>query len=408
MKKTFYGWYIVAGGFVLCFMGIGVIINTSSVFFKPVIDTYGFSRGDLSLYFTIAAVSMMVMAPFVGTLLERFDVRLVMGLSSAVMALAFMAYSRCTTLAQFYIVSVFLGLGSAGAHFIPVSMMLNNWFEEKRGLVMGIVYSSSAAGGFIFSPLVNWLIARFGWQESYLFLGILVAVTAVPISIFVMRARPGDVGLRPYGSSIEDSSAPRGESGLSLGESVRTTSFWLLGGMLFLLSVVSLGVQQHIIPYLTDIGHTPGFGAAMLALFMGMLVIGKIALGVLSDALGLKKAVVVIFIVYALTVATLFGARSATVAVVFALLFGFSNAAHTVLPPLLTAACLGPKHFALLFGIMNIFITLGSGVGMPLSGYIYDWSGSYFPAFGIYIACMLFCIALGTFALSRTPLKRSR
>ncbi len=77
------------------------------------IDTYGFSRGDLSLYFTIAAVSMMVMAPFVGTLLERFDVRLVMGLSSAVMALAFMAYSRCTTLAQFYAVSVFLGLGSA-------------------------------------------------------------------------------------------------------------------------------------------------------------------------------------------------------------------------------------------------------------------------------------------------------
>ncbi len=185
-------------------------------------------------------------------------------------------------------------------------MMLNNWFEEKRGLVMGIVYSSSAAGGFIFSPLVNWLIARFGWQESYLFLGILVAVTAVPISIFVMRARPGDVGLRPYGSSIEDSSAPRGESGLSLGESVRTASFWLLGGMPFFLSVVSLGVQQHIIPYLTDIGHTPGFGAAMLALFMGMLVIGKIALGALSDALGLKKAVLVIFLVYALTVATLF------------------------------------------------------------------------------------------------------
>ena len=399
-SRAFYGWWIVAGGFLLNMAGIGVAINCSSVFFKPVIETYGFSRGDLSLYFTIAALSMMAMAPFMGALLERYDVRPVMAVSTALMSASMASYSLCETLPQFYLVSVFFGIGSAGSHFIPVSMMINNWFVEKRGLAMGIVYAASAAGGVIFSPLTNWLITRYGWRMSYVILGAIVGLITVPVSAFVMRTRPADKGTQAYGGG--GAGPPAAAVGLSVGQSVRTGAFWLLGGMFFLLSTVSLGVQQHIIPYMTDVGHGAGFAAGMLALFMGVLIAGKIALGALCDRLGLKRAVVAIYAVYVLTVATLFGARAEWMAVLFAVLFGFSNAAHTVLPPLMTSACLGTKHFAALFGVMNIFITLGSGLGMPLSGYIYDWTASYFPAFGLYIGLIVLSTILGLASLRKS------
>ncbi len=62
-QKIFYGWWIVVGAFLLNFVGIGIIMNTMGVFNKPVAESLGFTRGGFTLYFTIAALSMMVMAP---------------------------------------------------------------------------------------------------------------------------------------------------------------------------------------------------------------------------------------------------------------------------------------------------------------------------------------------------------
>jgi len=131
----------------MCFMGIGIAINALGVFFKPVVSSLGFGRGEFSFYFTIAALVMTFFAPVVGKLLERFDIRVVMGVSATLLAGSFMLYSQCNTLRGFYLVSVLGGIGHAGSHIIPVSMAVNNWFEEKRGLAMGIVFSGTGLAG---------------------------------------------------------------------------------------------------------------------------------------------------------------------------------------------------------------------------------------------------------------------
>jgi MFS family permease len=125
-SRFFYGWWIVIGGFILHFIGIGIGINAIGVFFKPVVESLGFSRGDFSLYFTISALSMMLAAPFIGKLLEKIDVRIVMGVSTTLLAAGFALFSQCTTLTHFYLVAVIVGIGHAGSHIIPVSMMINN------------------------------------------------------------------------------------------------------------------------------------------------------------------------------------------------------------------------------------------------------------------------------------------
>lgn len=396
-----YGLWIVVGGFILNFCGIGIVINCSSIFFKPVIDTFGFSRGDLSLYFTIAAVSMMLAAPFVGKLLEKYDVRIIMGISTTLMAAMVVLFSQCRSLTQFYLVAFFMGIGSAGSHLIPVSMMINNWFRGKRGLAMGIVFAASALGGAVASPLTDWIIQQYGWQSSYIITGIVVGVLTIPISVLVMRTRPEDKGLRPYGETAEQIAVEEAPAGLTVGGYLKTGTFWLLAISFLLISVVCLGVQQHIVPYLIDLGYGSTFAAYMLTLYLAVLVPGKVAVGWLCDRAGLTKSWILILFILVLTTLALFGAKFIWLVILFAILFGLSNGVQTVVFPLMTSAYVPVKRFALMYGVLNIFITLGSGLGMPLSGYIHDLTGSYDPAWWLYIGLVVVAGILGVIALNK-------
>lgn len=398
--KIHYAWWIVVGSFFLNFAGIGIIMNSMGVFLKPVVEALGFTRGGFSLYFTIAALSMMVMAPVMGKLLERYNIRVIMTVCTTMMAASFAVFSQCRTLPQFYIAAVFLGIGSAGSHIIPVSMMITNWFIDKRGLAMGIVFSATGIGGLIFNPLANWIIINHSWQSAYLILGLIIAVASIPTAIFIVRARPSEKGLLPYGGEAalkQQTSAE--QEGLTAIRALKTSTFWLLALIILFIAIANMGVLHHIVPYFTDLGMSSTTAANLMSLHMGMLVIGKILVGGLADRLGLKKSYLLCMTGLALAIAILYGAQVFWIAVVFSVLFGFAIAVRTVLPPLMTAATLGQKHFAVIYGFLNIFTTLGSAVGVPLSGYIYDWTKSYHLAFALYIGLCAVSALAGVFAL---------
>lgn len=409
-KKTsgiFYGWWIVIGGFILHFIGIGIGINAIGVFFKPVVESLNFTRGDFSLYFTISALSMMLAAPFIGKLLEKLDVRLVMGVSTALLAGGFALFSQCRTLTHFYLVAVIVGVGHAGSHIIPVSMMINNWFVKRRGLAMGIVFSATGLGGLVFNPVANWLVLTYGWQQTYIILGALIAICCIPTAVLVMRRTPEEMELLPDGVATRDKKATaEAAAGLTLGQSVKLPIFWMLAGMILFLNALNMGIQQHLIPYLTDVGHSSTFAANIMAVYLGMTIAGKLILGRISDREGVVRGFVVFSIVLGVGIGILFGAKVAWVAVLFGVVYGFANAIQTVVPPLMTADGLGLKHYALIYGVMNIFSTLGAGLGMPISGYIYDATGSYGYAFVLYIVLTALALVLGIMAMKRARFAR--
>jgi sugar phosphate permease len=402
-QKIFYGWWIVVGSFFLNFAGIGIIMNSMGVFIKPVSESLGFSRGGFTLYFTIASLAMMIMAPVMGKLLERYNIRLIMTICTTMMAVSFALFSQCRTLTQFYIVAVFLGIGSAGSHIIPVSMMITNWFIDKRGLAMGIVFAATGVGGFIFNPLANWVIIHYGWQATYLTFGLIIGLISIPMALFIVRAKPSDSGLLPFGGEEALARQSLTEQGdLTATEALRNRAFWLLAIIIFLIAVANMGVLHHIVPYLTDLGFSSTAATTLMSLHMAMLVFGKVFVGGLSDRLGLLKSYLLCMIVLMISIALLYGANLMWVAIVFNILFGFSIAVRTVLPPLMTAHALGQKHFAVIYGFLNIFTTLGTAVGVPLSGFIYDWTKSYYLAFALYVGMCLIAAAAGVAVLMRT------
>ena len=401
--KIFYGWWIVVGSFLLNFAGIGIIMNSMGVFIKPVSESLNFTRGGFTLYFTVAALSMMVLAPIMGKLLERYDIRVIMTICTTMMAVSFALFSQCRTLTQFYIVALFLGIGSAGSHIIPVSMMITNWFIDKRGLAMGIVFAATGVGGLIFNPLANWIILHYSWQAAYLMFGIIIGVLSIPTAIFIVSVKPSDKGLLPYGGEKAMNQQSQVEQGgLTVTEALRDSGFWLLAIIILLIAVANMGVLHHIVPYLTDIGFSSTTATALMSLHMTMLIFGKILTGGLADRMGLLKSYLLCMAGLMVAIALLYGAKLMWVAVVFNVLFGLFIAVRTVLPPLMTARVLGQKHFGVIYGFLNVFTTLGTAVGVPLSGFIYDWTKSYRMAFALYIVLCLIAAAAGIFLLTRT------
>lgn len=230
---------------------------------------------------------------------------------------------------------------------------------------------------------------------------------ATPTAVILMRKQPEDMGLYPDGMPAPVGGEPEAATGYTLGEFVKTSTFWLLAIMIFFLNTLNVGVQQHLIPYLTDLGHSSTFAANIMALYLGMTVVGKLSLGRISDKKGLAPGLVIFCGVLAFGIAILFGARIVAVAIIWGIIYGIGNAVQTVIPPLMTAACAGLKHFALIYGVMAIFQTFGSGLGMPLSGYLYDWRGNYNLAFGLYVVMCILAAVFGVLALRRAQFKQA-
>ncbi|PKN96412.1 MAG: hypothetical protein CVU43_20865, partial [Chloroflexi bacterium HGW-Chloroflexi-5] len=246
LNVGFYGWYIVAAGFILNFIGIGIAFNALGIFFKPVVEELGFSRGDFSMYFTIAALSMTFAAPVIGKLIEKFNIRIVVGISTTLLGISFALLSQCVTITHFYILSIFVGIGHAGSHIIPVSTMINNWFRVKRGLAMGIVFTATGLGGMISNPVGNWLIINYGWRETYIILGAIIALISTPVALFFLKKSPEEMGQTPDGLPEAQRQQDGALEGLSLGEFAKTGTFWLIAFTVLLINIVNVGVQQHL------------------------------------------------------------------------------------------------------------------------------------------------------------------
>lgn len=403
-KKKFYGWKIVIAGIVLNFMGVGIGINAIGVFFKPVVNDMGFSRGDFSLYFTILALTMTFASPLLGKLLEKFSTKVVMGISSFILAFSFAAYSQCNSLTEFYIVSFFVGLGHAGTHIIPVSMLITNWFDKKRGLVMGIVFTATGLGGLVFSPVANILIENYGWRLTYLILGIAIGSLCIPAAL-IMKRTPDDVGQYPDGADAPGENDVETElTGLTLSQALKSPVFWFLAIMIFFIDAQAMGIQQHLVPYLTDIKYSSTFAAGLLGFYLGMIAVGKIMLGYISDHYGIKWGFIIFTGFLILSLIFLYKAEYMIFVILFAIAFGFGNAVITVSLPLMTSECFGLKHYAVIFGMLTIANALGAAVGMPVVGYLYDSTGSYNSAITISLVITIIALLLGIVAMNRSSL----
>ena len=385
-EKTFYGWTIVAVSFFVNLILFGLSIHAFTTLVKPIEDDFGWSRKAISAAMAFGSLSMAIAAPFVGGLIDRIGARFVMPAGAGIIGVCCLLLSRMENLIHFYVLYGIAGVGQAAAGVIPVSLVISNWFHVKRGRALGVAMVGTGLGGTVFVPVVTWIIVNWDWRTAYAFAGWMIFLT-IPMTLGFIRTRPSEKGLLPDGGIVSRNEVEE-IVGLSVKEAVRTTSFWLIGVMMFLYGALSLGMVVHLMSYLTDVGHSAGAAALIFSVMTGLAIVGKVGTGFIADRWGLRRAVALTYALMITGILLVLGARSLLMAYAFAVVYGFSWGAPLLINPALTAESMGLRQFGAIFGILTLINTVGGATGAILGGLIYDATQSYVPVFILFALCM--------------------
>ncbi|MFJ7696638.1 MFS transporter [Lysinibacillus fusiformis] len=402
-KGIFYGWWIVVGCvFIMTFI-YAPIVNLVSLYTVPVTEDLGIGRTEFMTYYTVMALVSMVVCPIAGKLMRKMDIRIYLTLFSILGATSYIGFSFATNIVHFYIFAVLMGAALAGAAIIPSPVLITNWFNEKRGLCLGIALSGSGLGGVILSPITNWLITDFGWRMSYLMTGIAMLVIIVPFTLFIIRFSPADKGLLPFGEMKSQNSVTNIVDGVTQKEAFKSVSFWALCIAIVVGGIVVNGMIINLGPYLTDIGGTAKQAALLLSLGSAMVIVGKLLVGRLYDQLGIM--IMLVFICGSALVSFVFVLHAILTipGILYSIFTGFGATAVTVTPAFLTSSLFGEKEFSAKFGTVSLFSSLGAAITPIVSGAIYNINHSYILLINVLMILSIVLFALFLLAIKTKP-----
>ena len=247
------GWRVV----VVCHLGVlvgfaTVFIYSFSLMVKPLQEEFGWNRGQISQAFSLAAISVAICSPFMGKLFDRFEPRKIIAAFMAAFGLGLASLAWLTPhLSQFYLSAVLIGVAGSGTYQLGYARIVTNWFERRLGAALSIVVAGSGAGSFIVPPLVQHLIATYGWRHTYLLLSGLPLLIGAPLTLLFARS-PRIHATRKTGNVVALES-----SGATWRQAIVSRKFLLLALGVCCVSLSENGALAHLVPMLSDRGSMP-------------------------------------------------------------------------------------------------------------------------------------------------------
>lgn len=409
--SIFYGWWMVLFCCLAMAAGPILITGTFSIFVKPLAETFGWSRGDISFGFSLVAFIIAFYAPLLGILIDRLGPRVVIMSGAVIFGAGFCSFwFLSNSLWQFYGIYLLTAFGGASLTSLPFATIISRWFSQQRGLALGFMGTGVFLGGMYAPPLVTHIILTYGWRWAYVTLGVIIWCVALPISAFLLMDRPEQKGLQPFGeggtekSPTIDSHAS-GHS-MTVTEARKTLSFWCMAVSFALLSAVSHAAITHFAPLLTDKGLSPQQAATALMVLSAMGVLGRIIAGYLVDRFPAHLVSAGLFLGVVIGLIAGFGADELPQALIFAAMIGLGFGAETDLMPYLIAQHFGLASFGRIFGWIYGAFAFGGMLGPLLMGKTFDATGSYHLALTILIpATILSAVLMLPLGIRRLPIK---
>ena len=400
----YYGWLIVAAAFVMLFFSTGIGFYSFSVFLIPLERSFEASRTAISGVNSFVAIMGGFAAPATGALLHSLGPRIVIGGGAILTGGAFLLLSKSTELWHLYVLGILLGTGLSATTLVPAQSLVANWFAKKRGTAMGITMMGVAVGGIVFSPLAHHLIETFDWRQTYVLFGLAIPVVIVPLAVLVIRRSPEELGLRADGEVVDGT--PDSEPlGLTVAESLRTVSFWLLFSVQFFMTMAIGIVTAHIVAIVTASGFGTAVGdttarlegARTTSYFLAASIPGRILCGSLAERFSKRGVMAAAYVVLIASGLTLMRLESFGTLYAFVILYGLGLGVVVVFP-LLVADNFGLKAFSTLIGIMNVPFTLGAALGFVSAAKLFDVTGSYSSVLSMQMSLFALCAVLALLA----------
>jgi MFS family permease len=393
--------------------------SSQGVMIVPIEEDLGWSRTVTSLAISVNLVIYGVTAPFAAALMERFGVRRI-----AIGALALLSLGTGLTAVMtaswqlVFLWGVLVGLGTGSTALVFGALVANRWFTKRRGLVVGIFGAAWATGQLAFLPLFARIIEHQGWRYASLTVAMLSAAL-IPVVAIVMRDRPSDVGLAPYGADampeVETNTSQSGWRAAAgaltiLREAARTRAFWLLAITFAICGWTTNGIiSSHFVPAMHDHGVTATTAASLLVIVGIFDIVGTVGSGWLTDRFDPR---VLLGIYYGLrgvaliALPILIGPDIQPPLLLVMVLFGLDWVA--TVPPTVTLCreIYGVDRGAIVFGWVFASHMVGAAVAAAVSGWIRVSAGDYATAWWL-AGILAFVAAALSLAISR-PGQRSR
>ena len=409
--KIHYGWVMVGVTFLSALISAGTV-GAPGVFIVPLQHEFGWTTAEISSALSIRFVLFGLMAPFAAALLNRYGLRNVTLAAQLVVASALVASLAMTKVWQLILLwGVVIGIGTGMTALVLGATIAARWFSARRGLVVGILTASVATGQLVFLPLLASLTERFGWRLALSFICIMLGVSAFAVAL-LMRDRPADVGLRPFGDNGSEplpappvGTAPIMTAALgALRDASKSSVVWILFATVFICGASTNGlIQVHLIPMCLDFG-IPQVQAASLLAAMGVFdFFGTIGSGWLSDRYDNRYLLFWYYGLRGLSLVFLpFTDFSFYGLSLFAMFYGLDWIA-TVPPTVrLTAQRFGVERANLVFGWIFAGHQIGAGAAAFGAGLSRTVLATYLPAFfAAGVLCMI--AAMIALAISKAP-----
>lgn len=378
------GWGVAAAAFVGVMTSFAPIVPyTFSLFLNPLHASLGWRRESLDGAFALAAITVALVSPLIGILLDRFPPRRIILPSILIFAFALASLSRLGPgIGRFYLTFFVLGLVANGTAQFAYTRTMLTWFQKHRGFAIALILTGSGVGSILIPPLTQWTISNYGWRSAYLLLGV-IALAGFPLTALLVRNRPAPM-------SREEAATP---SGATVGAAMSSAAFWILAGITILSAFSENGLVTNLAAILTQHGISAQSAALALSFRGGAGIVARLVVGLLVDRFSAQRIQTCVLALTAAGSLVLVLAGSSSVAFIGAALLGIGLGSEADVGPYLMARYFGRRHFSVLYGLMWTAYAIGGGTGPVVVGHFFDRAGSYSIQVLVALAVIAFAAA---------------
>ena len=390
--RVFYGWVVVGAIFISAFIMMG--INSSfGVFFKSLETTFSLTRAETSMILSGRMILCGVFAFLGGWALDRYGPRVVISIMGFFIGLSLILTAQTTAAWQLFITySLLLAIG-LGAIYVVIISTVSRWFNQKRGLALGIATSGSGLGLTFIPPFFAFLIDSLDWRNALMILGGIAWLFILSVSQ-LLKKDPYEIGALPDGATVvdetfeikQDTTSPHK---VSLFQVFRTTNFWFFLLIWILMGFSNFFMMTHIVPHAIDLGFTAIESAVILSLSGITMIVGRLTAGIITDKLNAKVVAIIYSLLQAAAFLWLVWAQELWMFYLFGLVNGFVVGGFAITMSVLISRTYSLDNIGKILGTIEIGIYIGAAIGPFLGGLIFDISHSYTLAFLIVAGALL-------------------
>lgn len=392
MKRTFhYAWIIVFVTF-LTFLAVQGVRLSFGAFVEPWETDFSMDRGTISLISTLSFIIYGLSQPLIGRLVDKLGARLILSFSTFLVGISIFLTSFVNHPWQlFFLYGIMVSLGVGGASNVAATVVVTNWFNEKRGLAFGIMEAGFGAGQMLLVPgslmLIHWL----NWKMTVVILGAFLVLIVFPIVLLFLRNHPKEKGLVPIGGEIVEEDTVE-KKALSTNSSIWSVflkrEFWFLILPFAICGFTTTGLMDtHLIPFSHDHGFSTSVTSAAVSILAGFNIIGILISGVVADRWSSRKMLFLLYGMRAISICILLYSHNSALLLIFAVLFGLVDFATVAPTQLLATQYFKEYSIGFILGWLFLSHQIGSALGAYLPGLFYNETGSYNISF--YLSIMI-------------------